>query len=114
MTKQGFANWEASDFQVQVGQTVDFRVTIAVSTATTKVDVSAEAPLVEDAKSGVTQVVGQTQIDGLPINGRRADTFVLLTPAVVPDGNFGLVSFRGIASGNSFLTDGNDTTEELL
>jgi hypothetical protein len=113
VTKQGFANWEASDFQVQVGQTVDFRVTIAVSTATTKVEVSAEAPLVEDAKSGVTQVVGQTQIDGLPINGRRADTFVLLTPAVVPDGTFGLVSFRGIASGNSFLTDGNDTTNSF-
>ena len=26
------------------------------------------------------------------------------------DGTFGLVSFRGIAGGNSFLTDGNDTT----
>ena len=30
----------------------------------------------------------------------------------MPDGTFGLVSFRGIAGGNSFLTDGNDTTEQ--
>ena len=49
----------------------------------------------------------------MPINGRRADTFVLLTPAVTPDGTFGLVSFRGISSGNSFLTDGNDTTNSF-
>src|SRR5205823_2304943 len=53
------------------------------------------------------------QIQNLPINGRRVDSFVLLTPAVVPDGTFGLLSFRGIAGGNSFLTDGNDTTEQF-
>ena len=113
VAKAGFANWEAKDFQVQVGQTVDFRITLEVSASTTKVDVTGEAPLVEDAKSGVTQVVTQQQIDELPINGRRADTFVLLTPAVTPDGSFGLVSFRGISSGNSFLTDGNDTTNSF-
>src|SRR5947209_14786904 len=113
VTKQGFANFEIKGFEVQVGQTVDFHVVLEVSSATTRVDVTAEAPMVEDAKSGVTQVVTQQQIDGLPINGRRADTFVLLTPAVTPDGSFGLVSFRGISSGNSFLTDGNDTTNSF-
>jgi outer membrane receptor protein involved in Fe transport len=113
VTKQGFANWEVKDFQVQVGQTVDFNVTIAVSSASTKMEVTAEAPMVEDTKTGVSQVVSLQQIDGLPINGRRADTFVLLTPAVTPDGTFGLVSFRGISSGNSFLTDGNDTTNSF-
>ena len=54
-----------------------------------------------------------TLLDSLhKANGRRVDSFVLLSPAVVPDGTFGLVSFRGIAGGNSFLTDGNDTTEQ--
>src|SRR5207245_6619258 len=50
------------------------------------------------------------QILELPINGPRVDSFVLLTPAVVPDGAFGLLSFRGIGGHNAFLTDGNDTT----
>ena len=113
VSKDGFAKWELGDFQIQVGQTVEFEVELQVAAATTKVEVTAEAPLVEDAKSGVAQVVSQSQIDGLPINGRRADTFVLLTPAVTPDGTFGLVSFRGISSGNSFLTDGNDTTNSF-
>jgi hypothetical protein len=109
----GFANYEVKSFQIQVGQTVDFNVVLQIASTTTQVDVAANAPLVEDTTTGVSQVVTQTQIDELPINGRRADTFVLLTPAVTADGTFGLVSFRGISSGNSFLTDGNDTTNSF-
>src|SRR5437867_1625861 len=58
------------------------------------------------------QVMGSVQIQEMPINGRRVDTFVLMGPAVAPDGNFGLISFRGIAGHNAFLTDGNDTTNQ--
>jgi hypothetical protein len=61
----------------------------------------------------VSQVVTTAQIDNLPINGRRVDSFVLLTPGVTNDGQFGLVSFRGVAGGNTFLTDGNDTTNQF-
>jgi hypothetical protein len=112
VTKEGFAKWEVKDFPVQVGQAVDFNVTLQVSSAASTVDVTAEAPLVENAKTDVSQLVGERQILDLPINGRRVDSFVLLTPAVVPDGSFGLVSFRGVAGHNSFLTDGNDTTNQ--
>ena len=113
VTKQGFATYEVKEFTILVGQNVDFRVGLQIGAATTKVDVSAEAPLVEDTKSGVTSTVGTEQIDSLPINGRRVDSFVLLTPAVTNDGEFGLISFRGIAAGNAFLTDGNDTTNSF-
>ena len=113
VTKQGFADYEIKDFTILVGQNVDFKVALQIGSATTKVDVSAEAPLVEDTKSGVTATVGSDQIDSLPINGRRVDSFVLLTPAVTNDGEFGLISFRGIAAGNAFLTDGNDTTNSF-
>jgi hypothetical protein len=45
----------------------------------------------------------------LPTNGRRAFNFVLLTPGVVPDGNFGLISFRGISGLlNNNTVDGGD------
>ncbi|HXB67683.1 MAG TPA: carboxypeptidase regulatory-like domain-containing protein [Candidatus Acidoferrales bacterium] len=113
VSKQGFDQWEIKAFAVTVGQTVDFKITMQIGSATTKVDVTAEAPMVEDTKSGVTSTVGHDQIENLPINGRRVDSFVLLTPAVTNDGEFGLISFRGIAMGNSFLTDGNDTTESF-
>src|ERR1035438_5536918 len=113
VTKQGFATYEVKEFEVQVGQNLDFKVNLQVGSSTTKVDVTTEAPMVEDTKSGVTSTVNSDQIVDLPINGRRVDSFVLLTPAVTNDGEFGLISFRGIAMGNSFLTDGNDTTESF-
>lgn len=113
VTKQGFAAYSVSEFQVTVGGTVDFKVMMQVAGSATQVEVTAAAPVIEETKSGVTDVVNQAQIDGLPINGRRADTFALLTPAVTPDGTFGLISFRGISSGNAFLTDGNYTTNSF-
>jgi hypothetical protein len=111
---QGFKGWEAKNFDLQVGQTVDFPVTLEVAGAQSEVSVTAEAPIVDDTKSGVSQVIDQEQIDDLPINGRRVDAFVLLTPGVTNDGNFGLLTFRGIANGNSFLLDGNDSTERFF
>lgn len=113
VSKAGFANWEVKDFTVNVGATVDFNVDLAVAGAATQVEITATAPLVEDTKSGVTDLVTQQQIDDLPINGRRADTFALMTPAVTTDGTFGLVSIRGVVGSNSFLTDGNDTTNSF-
>ncbi|MBI5282675.1 MAG: carboxypeptidase regulatory-like domain-containing protein, partial [Candidatus Solibacter usitatus] len=113
VSRDGFANWEVKNFELQVGATQSFSVTLNVATTTTTVEVNAAAPLVSDTNVGVAQVVGQSQIDNLPINGRRVDSFVLLTPAVTDDGTFGLISFRGIAAGNSFLTDGNDTTNSF-
>src|SRR5438552_1795009 len=106
----GFAAIERKDIVVSVGQNVDLALTLQVAGTATQVEVAAAAELVEDTKSDVSQVVDKTQIDELPINGRRFDSFVLLNPGVTSDGTFGLISFRGVALGNSFLTDGNDTT----
>jgi outer membrane receptor protein involved in Fe transport len=113
VSKEGFKKWEVKDFEILVGQTVDFNVALQVGAMSTQVEVTGEAPLVETTKTGVSQVVGAEQIQDLPINGRRADTFALLTPAVTRDGTFGLVSFRGTVGSNSFLTDGNDTTNSF-
>ena len=113
VTANGFANYETKNIVLQVGQQIDMAVTMQVAGSTTQVTVVDAIPIVESQKSGVSQVVDGKQILNLPINGRRVDSFVLLTPGVVPDGAFGLVSFRGIAGGNAFLTDGNDTTNQF-
>ena len=107
---QGFAPYELKDVVLQVGQQLNIQVPLAVSGAAQTVEVTSGAPIVETTKTGVSQVVNTEQIDNLPINGRRVDSFVLLTPGVTNDGQFGLISFRGVAGGNTFLTDGNDTT----
>ncbi|MEQ1886287.1 MAG: carboxypeptidase regulatory-like domain-containing protein [Bryobacteraceae bacterium] len=110
VSKSGFANYEATNITVQVGQNVDLHIPMSVASTATTVDVLATGTAVESTKTDVSQVIGQAQILDLPINGRRADSFALLTPAVAMDGQFGLLSFRGVAGHNNFMTDGNDTT----
>jgi hypothetical protein len=109
----GFRDFTAQNIDLEVGQQISLDVEIAVAGATTEVVVISEAPVVDSAKVDVSQVVNSHQIQEMPINGRRVDSFVLMAPATVPDGSFGLVSFRGIAGGNSYLTDGNDTTNQF-
>ncbi len=58
-------------------------------------------------------MVSTREIQELPINGRRVDSFVLNTPGVTNDATFGLLTFRGVAGNNSFLLDGNDNTEQF-
>lgn len=110
VNKEGFAAYQAKQLLLQVGQNVTLSINLSVSQQVQTVTISDSTPIVEQSKSGVSQVVDSTQILNLPINGRRVDTFVLLTPGVTNDGFFGNVTFRGMPSGNAFLQDGNDTT----
>lgn len=112
VTKSGFNRAEAKDVTVQVGQQVDIKFAMTVAAANATVDVTTQAPTVDSAKTGVSQVVDESQILNLPINGRRVDSFVLLTPGVTNDGFFGGITFRGIPGGNAFLQDGNDSTQQ--
>lgn len=109
----GFRDYNARNIDLQVGQEIGLDVVLGVAGTETTVVVVESAPVVDSTKTEVSQVVTSAQIQELPINGRRVDSFILLTPAAVPDGTFGLVSFRGNAGGNSFLTDGNDTTNQF-
>ncbi|MDX2179429.1 MAG: carboxypeptidase regulatory-like domain-containing protein [Bryobacteraceae bacterium] len=110
VNKAGFAAFEAREIVVQVGQNVALPINLQVTEQIQLVTVEDSTPILDSTKVGVGQVVDNSQILNLPINGRRVDTFVLLTPATVPDGTFGAVSFRGVPAANAFLTDGNDTT----
>lgn len=109
----GFSNYKVDNVTVSVGETVTLSPILSVSAAATQVDVTAEASTVDTTKTDVSQLVDSKQILELPINGRRVDSFVLLTPGVTTDGPFGLISFRGNPGGNTFLTDGNDTTNQF-
>lgn len=110
VSNQGFANYKVADITVVVGETVTINAMMQVASATTAVEVTGSASLVDSTKTDVSEVVTSKQILDLPINGRRVDSFVLLTPGVTSDGPFGLISFRGNPGGNNFQTDGIDTT----
>jgi len=113
VTAPGFNTYEADKLVLEVGQSLNLNITMAVGTSTTQVEVSATAAMVDDTKNDVSKVVGGLQIQELPVNGRRVDSFALLVPGVSNDATFGLLTFRGVAGNNSFLIDGNDNTEQF-
>ena len=113
VTASGFAPYELNEIDLQVGQNLNLTVPLAIGQTSTTIDVHGAAELLDDTKTDVSQVVGTRDIMNLPINGRRVDSFVLLTPGVTNDATFGLLTFRGVAGNNSFLLDGNDNTEQF-
>ena len=110
VSKPGFSRFEVTPFELVVGQALSLTVNLSVAATGQQVSVTAEAPIVETTKTDVSGVVDSNQIENLPINGRRVDSFVLLQPGVTNDASFGLLTFRGNAGGNTFMTDGVDTT----
>jgi hypothetical protein len=113
VTASGFATWEVKDVDLRVGQNLTLTANLAIARSATQVEVVGTPPLVDSTKTDVSQVVGTRDIQDLPINGRRVDSFVLNTPGVTNDATFGLLTFRGVAGNNSFLLDGNDNTEQF-
>ncbi len=110
IAKPGFATYKVNQFDLAIGQSLTINATLSVAATGTEVSVTSDAPVIEATKTDVSGVVDSNMIENLPINGRRVDAFVLLQPGVTNDAAFGLLTFRGNAGGNTFLTDGIDTT----
>jgi hypothetical protein len=110
----GFAEFTQPNVVVEVGRVTTLNVPLGIAGATETVEVSAEAPVINTTAPDVSTNINQTSINELPINGRRASDFVLLTPASVPDGPFGLISFRGISGLlNNSTVDGGDNNQSF-
>ncbi len=79
------------------------------------VEVSSESEPIEPERTEVSNTVGERAVEDLPINGRRWENFVLLTPGVTNDGDFGLVSYRGISGlYNNNSIDGADNNQAFF
>src|SRR5260370_2320046 len=81
---------EAGSFQPQsrtlqlvIGQAADLDFTLAPGARTEEVTVTGEAPLVETTRTSVDSVIGERQIQNLPVNGRQFIDFALLAPGVI-------------------------------
>lgn len=110
ISSAGFSPYTNERVVVEVGRETSLEASLAIGTVTGTVDVSAEAPVINTTQQDFSSNINQTSINELPINGRRASSFVLLTPGAVPDGDFGLISFRGISGllNNSTVDGGNN------
>ncbi len=74
-----------------------------------------EAPAVNTTQPDFASNLDAAAIENLPINGRRWSNFALLTPTATLDGNFGLISFRGISGlMNNSTVDGADNNQAFF
>jgi hypothetical protein len=110
----GFADYK-QEIVVEVGRTNTIDARLNVGAAQAEVSVIASTPLVNTETREFASNINQTAINELPINGRRWSNFVMLTPGVVPDGSFGLISFRGVSGLlNNNTVDGGDNNQAFF
>ncbi|MGI8653793.1 MAG: TonB-dependent receptor domain-containing protein [Pyrinomonadaceae bacterium] len=112
----GFGTFTQEPVVVEVGRITTIEAGLQVGNVTGEtVNVSGEAPVINTERQDFSTNVNQTSINELPINGRRASDFVRLSPGVVPDGAFGLTSFRGISGLlNNSTVDGGDNNQAFF
>ncbi|MDQ2834284.1 MAG: TonB-dependent receptor [Acidobacteriota bacterium] len=116
-----FATLTMTPVGVEVGSVtaVQARLRVGSVAASVTVNASPQAPAtitVDDVPSAaVATVVTPDEIELLPVNGRRWQTFALLTPTVSEDPDSdGLLSFRGMApTQNSSRIDGGDDDQSF-
>ncbi|HEU4388943.1 MAG TPA: TonB-dependent receptor, partial [Blastocatellia bacterium] len=115
VSAQGFGELKRAGIVLRVGDDLDLKLEMTAAGATQVVNVTAEAPIADPGKTQVSSTINEKAIVELPINGRRWSNFVTLTPGVTPDGNFGLISFRGISGLlNNNTIDGGDNNQAFF
>ena len=126
---EGFKKAVQPAFKLDVNQVVRVDVTLVPGMVTEHVEVSAVEPLVESQTSSIGQVIEETQVHQLPLNGRDFVQLAYLSPGV-NQGEVGAVQQGGIpenerangsihvnglmATNNNFLLNGFDNNEQQI
>ncbi len=85
---------------IDLGSSTNLNLKLQLASATTEINVT------EPDQPSASDTMTSAEFDRLPVNGRRWQTFALLTPTANPDAD-GLLSFRGSAvTQNSTQIDG--------
>src|SRR5713226_7692387 len=113
--KEGFQKQVLQDTTVAVGTTTALHPRLTVGKVETSVTVSASAVAVDATQSSLGTVVDNQSIQSLPLNGRNFTDFALLTPGATTDGDFGMISFNGIAGNfNNYTVDGGNNNNAFF
>ena len=125
----GFKTATQSNIRLDVNQVVRVDVTLVPGVVSERIEVTAAEPLVESQTSSIGQVIEDTQVHDLPLNGRNFIQLAYLSPGV-NQGEAGAVQQGGIpenergngsihvnglmATNNNFLLNGFDNNEQQI
>ena len=123
--KQGFAEFTRLDIRIDAGIGVRVDAKLPVGTATSKVEVTGEAPLLQTDSAEVNETIHASEISALPTFGNNITRLSLLAPGVsMPGGQLDLhpenagedfnLNVNGSApNANGHLLDGVENTEAI-
>lgn len=104
--KEGFASFVQRNVLLQVNMSVEVNAVLEVAGAAAKVNVSAEAAMVQAASTALVQVIDTQRVEDLPLNGRNVLQLLALT-AGAEDTNVPVTyqgtNLGGISSANLYL-----------
>ena len=124
-TSQGFNTYVQRGLELRVDDHIQINITMTVGAVSQKVEVVANAPLVQTEQNTISQVIDQQRIVDLPLNGRDPTQLITISGASInhSDGtNTGSKSFFSSQSisiagsaGNetNYLLDGGDNNDSF-
>jgi hypothetical protein len=111
----GFAATTIRNVEVTVGRTADVKISMGVSGVTEVVNVTGGATRIQTTRSESDTVLNEKAIENLPINGRRFQDFVTLTPTAQVDPSRGQISLAGQRGINTNVSvDGVDYNQPFF
>src|SRR6516225_8482882 len=112
VTKTGFTSLQQAGIIVTVGGVAALSLSLSVGNLEETVTVQGAVETIDPAQTDVSSLIDRSEVNDLPINGRRYYDFALLAPGVTRDGRFGLLSFRGTSGNfNNYMVEGNDDNQ---
>ena len=122
---QGFQTYVQTGIGLRVGDTVQINIAMKIGAVAERVEVAADAGLVQTQQNTISQVIDQQRIVELPLNGRDPTELITISGASInkSDGtNTGSKSFfssqsisiaGGAGNTTNYLLDGGDNNDSF-
>src|SRR5271168_4714418 len=115
--KTSFKHFKREHIVIEVQQSARIDVNMEVGAVNQTVEVTGETPLLQTTTTSLGQVIDETQVDQIPLNGRNVFNLISLAPSVIAQGGSGGTpvgqnpfSWGNYQVGGSF---GNESAEYL-
>jgi hypothetical protein len=112
--KHGFKSYVRSGIDLQVGDDPQIKVTLAIGEVSERVEVEADAEMIQTTQTSASALIDQRRIVDLPLNGRQATQLIILAGAAAPSGNGGATGSKNYPSAVSLAVGGGNYINYLM
>jgi hypothetical protein len=98
VTKEGFSTAKTVELLLSVNQTATINVDLKVGATTNSIEVTSGGVQLETSTAELGEVIGTTEVNALPLNGRNFTELLLLGPGISPANASGNAGGGGIGN----------------